>query len=164
MTTKDADLQKLKKVKVILGNGFDLYCGLHTSYKDYFRQCEKLYKTISSEAGEAAIFLNKNYISKGKDANIHACLPALTQHNPWDVFFALSIEDCSNQVWRDIESEMFESLKELKTNEATNDAKTHWREAFAYMRMNKLFREILGILFFWHISLKRKGLSYLNPK
>ena len=36
MTSKREIINELKNVKLVIGNGFDLYCGLKTSYSDYF--------------------------------------------------------------------------------------------------------------------------------
>ncbi|MBQ7994734.1 MAG: helix-turn-helix domain-containing protein [Bacilli bacterium] len=33
-------IHNLKNVKLVIGNGFDLHCGLKTSYKDYFKSKE----------------------------------------------------------------------------------------------------------------------------
>ena len=33
---KSEFIKSLQKVKIVIGNGFDLYCGLKTKYKDYF--------------------------------------------------------------------------------------------------------------------------------
>lgn len=33
-------IRELKKVKLIIGNGFDLHCNLKTSYRDYFLHSE----------------------------------------------------------------------------------------------------------------------------
>lgn len=36
MKSKREIINELKNVKLVIGNGFDLYCGLKTSYSDYF--------------------------------------------------------------------------------------------------------------------------------
>lgn len=38
-----------RKTLVILGNGFDLNCGLHSSYKDFFKhqiECHPIFKSL----------------------------------------------------------------------------------------------------------------------
>ena len=36
MLSKKEVINNLKNVKLILGNGFDLHCGLKSKYSDYF--------------------------------------------------------------------------------------------------------------------------------
>ena len=38
----------LKNVKLIIGNGFDLACGLESSYGNFFSQSKELYNKISN--------------------------------------------------------------------------------------------------------------------
>ena len=39
-------INSLKNVKVVIGNGFDLHCGLHTTYSDYYCKNYKKYLYI----------------------------------------------------------------------------------------------------------------------
>ena len=42
---KNEFIKKLDKVKVILGNGFDLHCGLYTKYSDFYcKHWKKLHR------------------------------------------------------------------------------------------------------------------------
>lgn len=50
--TKESLVQNLKNVKLIIGNGFDLYCGLKTSYSDYFNHDEKKNEIIQNLINE----------------------------------------------------------------------------------------------------------------
>lgn len=42
------EIGKLKDVKLVTGNGFDLACGMKTRYSDYFYSREAIYKEIKS--------------------------------------------------------------------------------------------------------------------
>ena len=41
-------VKSLRKVKIVIGNGFDLHCGLKSSYEDYFDYYKHKYDYIKS--------------------------------------------------------------------------------------------------------------------
>ena len=41
MIEKERFIQSLPNVKLVLGNGFDLYCGLKTKYEHFFKNDKK---------------------------------------------------------------------------------------------------------------------------
>jgi hypothetical protein len=43
---KESIIEGLSKIKVVLGNGFDLHCGLPTKYSDFFKSRSNLYLPI----------------------------------------------------------------------------------------------------------------------
>ncbi len=63
--TREEQVKRLKNVKLVIGNGFDLHCNLNTSYKDYFnynkKKNNKIYETINK---------NIDKISKSDSLNI----------------------------------------------------------------------------------------------
>lgn len=141
MTTKDADLQKLKKVKVILGNGFDLYCGLHTSYRDYFSSQKEMYESISGRINYAANYLE----GRAKDGNTFSVFDVslvFTPRNVWDLFFALSFENDSNQMWCDVEKAMFDSL--VNSDSIENSLKPHWGNVYKFLDRAPYQEESIG--------------------
>lgn len=105
---------ELKKIKVVLGNGFDLFCRLKTKYSDYFEYRKNEYDNIAkyylSFANGRMTFYNINL-------------------NVWDCFFALKIKK-SNKNWCNIESEIFDSLND---DIVPNNNKFKWRSIFSKM-------------------------------
>ena len=49
VTTKEDFVKSLKNVKLIIGNGFDLHCGLHTKYSDFYCKNIDKYQYISKK-------------------------------------------------------------------------------------------------------------------
>ena len=102
-TDKENFVKNLSKPKVILGNGFDLHCGLYTRYSDYFCKNWKNYIHLQK--------LAKEFINSEEEF----CIPndTLEKINIWDIFFSVNSSDnpkrCSNR-WCDIESLMLDSL------------------------------------------------------
>ena len=154
MDTKDVGLHKLRYVKVILGNGFDLYCGLHTSYLDFFHQREDLYKTILAEAEQTNAYFRDNYISKKKWPCVSDQPPTLTQHNAWDVFFALSFTDDSNRMWCDIETEISRSLD--SPGETIGKDRPNWDLVYQFLQENKNFLGVYSNCFILANFIKKK--------
>lgn len=123
---KEEYIKSLPNVKLVIGNGFDLHCGLHTKYDDYFsvyyyekyRRIEKLYNKFI--AGEQIDF-NKGIASK---YNV----------NVWDVFMVINNNSWlrnKNRRWCDIESSMTASFLNPNLNESGYKAfqtKIHWNE------------------------------------
>ena len=101
---KEEYIKNLKKVKVVLGNGFDLHCGLHTKYSDYYCQNYKKFVFIQTEY--------KKYLNDD-DYELDFNGELISQLNVWDVFFALNSsnnpKECK-QRWCDIEKMMLRSL------------------------------------------------------
>lgn len=104
----------LNNVKLIFGNGFDLYCGLKSSYKDFFQRGQKfndLSKIFSEFAEEWPYKIYSNWL---KIKSIQDRFSTdFSKANIWDFFFA-SRAPLNNRVhelnWCDIESLMADSL------------------------------------------------------
>ena len=97
-------ISNLKNVKVILGNGFDLFCGLHTKYSDYFCKNIEKYCFVKKEYKKFKNFVRIGYF------NIDERMLSL---NIWDIFFSLNsddnVEKCCYK-WCDIEKLILSSL------------------------------------------------------
>ncbi len=132
-------IKSLSKVKVIIGNGFDLHCGLHTTYSDYYCKNYKKYLFIQNlySKYEETNELNLDF----QDSKINLL-------NVWDVFFALNSsknpKECKQQ-WCDIEKLMLSSLmpyeepnKDTKTLALGLFSKIHWRLIAKYVSFNQL--------------------------
>lgn len=97
-------IKSLKNVKVVIGNGFDLHCGLHTTYSDYYCKNYKKYLYIQD--------LYKKYEETSK-LSLDFNDKKIKLPNSWDVFFALNSsknpKECK-QRWCDIEKMILASL------------------------------------------------------
>ena len=106
---KNELVKSLDNVKVVLGNGFDLCCGLHTRYSDYYCKHWRKY-----------IFLKKLYKSfVGLGPLIDKKDERLKGINIWDVFFTINSSDNPKdnmKDWCDIEylikTSLYDSEKE----------------------------------------------------
>ncbi len=102
-------MQRKHSAKLVLGNGFDLYCGLKTRYIDYFNSQRKEYDEIIKwvqSIKDLANYINcysANWMSFGPQYNYKI-------DNIWDIYFALEIgeRDCD---WWDIEKEILVTFK-----------------------------------------------------
>lgn len=95
-------IHSLSKVKVVLGNGFDLHCGLHTTYYDFYLYNFKKYHHIEK--------LFKSYQEEEK-FELDFSDPKIQNINTWDVFFALNNKiDFEGKKWCDIEKLIYSSL------------------------------------------------------
>lgn len=134
MRLKKKDYVKmLKNCKLIIGNGFDLFCGLKSSYKDFFNNQRNQYdmlindcnKYINSE--EYKKFFNYNDISHYKFKPIFSfdC-----DFNVWDCFFALYFKRYEEMYWCDIE----ELLKESLTSDKVHAKDFSWKHVYSIMQ------------------------------
>lgn len=87
MDDKDNALQNLKKVKLILGNGFDLFCGLKTSYSDYFECRKDIYKLVDDWITKMANDVIGHPEDRDKPGSYYRSDPCLERVNCWDLFF-----------------------------------------------------------------------------
>ena len=107
-------VKSLKQVKVVLGNGFDLCCGLHTKYSDFY--CEKWAEYTNLRK------IYKKYVNSTDDLNIND--GALKNINIWDLFFALSGSENPKenmQNWCDVELLIKDSLYQSKEADNINE-------------------------------------------
>ena len=116
---KDEIVKNLKNVKLVIGNGFDLYCGLKTSYRDFFvrdQDKNKYFSTwLNDFAPKARSFMNvyiANRLGQWED------FKNLGLTNLWDFYFILISMDREKEIadwnWCDIESKIEESLSDSK--------------------------------------------------
>ncbi len=111
MDKKDL-IQKLPNVKLIIGNGFDLSCHLHTKNSDYFLHdnnkneiLKKWKRNFSTKVGTYANFTKK--IANRSDFWVD--FEYSEKANFWDIFFfIISYEETEieNWTWYDIEKIM----------------------------------------------------------
>ncbi len=109
-------IQNLKEVKLVIGNGYDLFCGLKSSYKDYFMRDESkniyFLKWINLFKDKSRTFVDFN-IGNHKDFWVE--FEHLDKTNVWDFFFYIksNINEGKEQrewLWCDIEKVMYDSF------------------------------------------------------
>ena len=98
--------KKQNKIKLVFGNGFDLYCNLKTKYIDFFESEKNKYAAIKKwkKSFNAIPFLNNKF----RNLNIHFTISPIN-FNIWDIYFALGIGE-KDKNWCDIEVEMKKSF------------------------------------------------------
>ena len=99
---KEEFVKSLKNVKLVIGNGFDLHCGLHTKYSDFYCKYLDTYLRIRE--------LFDSYDETETLAFKHEQIDLWTT---WDLFFVLnSSKDpgINSKKWCDIEKMMLSSL------------------------------------------------------
>ena len=97
-------IRTLRRVKIVLGNGFDLRCGLHTTYSDYY--CKNYHKYL---------YIQDLYFEYSKTDKINFDFQdeKIKLLNVWDIFFALNSSKypkMCKQRWCDIEKMMLSSF------------------------------------------------------
>lgn len=100
-------LKNLRNAKIIIGNGFDLYCGLKTKYSDFFNSNQNIVEKLKGWIRRLKMMgIRTNYEEFEYDF--------LWPHEPicdnctiWDLFFYLRSLKQNNLVnWCDIEEEI----------------------------------------------------------
>lgn len=107
--TKEEFVKSLKKVKLIIGNGFDLHCGLHTKYSDFY--CKNIDKFK---------FINSIYDAYEKTKELNFEDENVRRLSVWDLFFSLnSSKDpkANKKWWCDIERLMLSSFVSVSDKE-----------------------------------------------
>lgn len=90
----------IHEAKLVIGNGFDLRCGLHSSYQDYFRFKEKQYSWFSDVLRGA--LANQRFFHSYDVNNFPKTMP--DSLNFWDlVFYLLSEKKAQIENWCDVE-------------------------------------------------------------
>ena len=115
MKTKQEYIQELKNVKLVIGNGFDLHCGLKTKYSDFFlndsakNDCLKYW--INEFKNQAKYYLS---FSLWNHKSFWREFIYLDECNIWDFFFFIvSYVNADSQkewLWCDVEKSIENSL------------------------------------------------------
>lgn len=106
-------LKTFKTAKIILGNGFDLFCGVKTKYCHFFESELGYYEDIKKWYFEFT-GNNVNQYLDSRIVNNDSFKPAISLDNKitvWDIFFHLvSMDNNYNVNWCDIEEAMLLSF------------------------------------------------------
>lgn len=101
-------IHSLEDVKLVLGNGYDLHCKLHSSYKDYVRKNKDLFKHLEDITNKYKIHFDK-CVSFSKNPTFRE--NNIESINIWDFIFALATNfNGENSLWCDIEKIIKHSL------------------------------------------------------
>lgn len=83
-------IHSLPAIKLVIGNGFDLYCGLETRYVDYFNSRKEKFDSIRNCINQLKNVTTKKFI---KEASINELIPHvfpgnrnIKEINVWDFF------------------------------------------------------------------------------
>ena len=132
---KDEHIKNLRNVKLIIGNGFDLYCGLKTSYYDFFAHDKDKNNYFLKWLNE---FESKAYSFMGKSSNhleFWNEFQNLNITNVWDFYFFLMSRNKDKEIqewtWCDIETKIEESLSDVKK---INKSKISWINIFSIIK------------------------------
>jgi len=120
-------IKSLEKMEIILGNGFDLFCGLKTRYSDFFES-----NNASLQTKDWAIHLDfgrlKTYFNKEIENREQSAPPKTPKDSSlWHLFFYLKSPQKENSKWCEIEEEMLHSF-ERKEN--VNNNMSFWDMVF----------------------------------
>lgn len=131
---KGEAIRDLQKVKLVIGNGFDLQCGMLSSYKNYFESVFEMNLAITRWAHTFSKL--RPYLMSWNEAFWNK-LEFFDEMNAWDCFFCLTINDNLEQKkWCDVETEMEKSF--LSVNKKFKD-NSFWGEVYrAGMEPNSL--------------------------
>lgn len=115
---KNEFIKSLENIKLVLGNGFDLHCGLFTNFSHYY--CEKF---------EKFYFIKNSFKDYENGELVERNFPKeyIRDTNVWDVFFVLntiykSPRECKEN-WCDIEKLMLSSFMSKESFENKFNAK-----------------------------------------
>ena len=163
------EMKNLLNVKLIIGNGFDLYCGLKTSYNHYFDFNQDKYRFLDKSFCEKILFALQ---WQGSAASVYysaiECFNAsreLVKLNCWDLYFLLAARDSfKGGNWCDVEEKLLESLQDSDDLSNLERLLPHWGNVYQYLTASlsakKTIRVSTGskILAFF-IEAKRKSLG-----
>lgn len=110
---------------IIIGNGFDLNCGLQTSYKDYFSYRESEIRKLDAKFIEL-IKNNQSYLKALSYFEIKVLFNDLRKFeniNIWDIVFFSNLNSKIEQ-WCDVETVMFKFLNNRELQTTINEVHT----------------------------------------
>lgn len=138
--TKEEMIKDLKNVKLVIGNGYDLHCGLKSSYADFFMRDvgKNDYFNKWLDEFEGKISLNDFDAEQSKE-DVWVEFKNIDKLNIWDLFFYIKtkIANQNNKkvwLWCDIETVMYNSLKSYDSREGNTNLFT-WE--YVYKVVNK---------------------------
>ena len=156
MQQKDAKLLDIKKVKIVLGNGFDLFCGLKTTYKDFFSFYKDKYDYLCQWVDQVASFLYQNPHLKEDPWGLMVQVKGMDLINCWDAFFAMIFDRMRGYLWCDVEAEMLDSLSK-RDSEVDDDYKPHWEDVWEFINKENMGEHKPGSVIIGQFLVKKAG-------
>lgn len=135
---KEDIIRNLKNVKLVIGNGFDLFCGLKTSYSDFFNYdktlIDSIKKWIESYEPEKLYHYLDHTIKNHED--FASSIVLNDKITIWDIFFYLCsfVKENDEILWCDIEAQMASSLDILQESKFFS-----WRRVLAACNTNDIY-------------------------
>ena len=156
MRRREETLHDLKKTKIVIGNGFDLFCGLKSTYKDFFSFYHDKYDCLCKWTEEAASILHQNPRLNEDPWGLVNQAKKLDLINCWDVFFAMIFDRMRGYLWCDVESEMLDSLSK-RDSVVDDDYKPHWDDVWEFIRKENVGSHKPGSVILGQFLVKNAG-------
>lgn len=174
--TKKELLLHLANVKLLIGNGFDLYCNLNTRYVDFFVQYNYIYERIHDWSRN--VYQNNLYTHpfniRGIDKQTNCNLDENT--TIWDLYFYYNIinfneeslfddysEIQSDYYWCDIELMIKKSLSNKDRIKSYDKNNILWIKLCNYMDKKQLNNlNIFEQLCFFFYNIRKQDESFIN--
>ncbi len=142
VSTKNKIVKKLPKVRIVLGNGFDLHCHLKTKYADFFNSNLETYKKFvvwrSQMIGQGWQHSYLNFVLANRSV-FWVEEPVIDSLTVWDLFFVIrTISIKGNDIfltnpdikWCEIEREMIRSFKESENQKYKAVNAINWHNIY----------------------------------
>lgn len=119
-------INNLEKIKLIIGNGFDLYCGMKTKYSDFFKNnISKI--DFDNWVNDFSFSTVRNYVNFKNDIinrkELWTNINDFDSTSSWDLlFYFASKKDSTSDEWNwcDVEAKMFEWLNPIDSGNSKN--------------------------------------------
>ncbi len=145
MESKETFIKNLPNKKIVIGNGFDLHCGLETKYGDFF---DFFWNDKDIKFDKSCI----DYAEKSSEPERH--IVGISKLNVWDLYFYLlsrSITGTEEWKWCDIETAILSSLSKEDGDKSNLGLFPTW---------NKIFNEVSHIVLKTDDRGQKKILAY----
>lgn len=154
--TKEEMIKDLKNVKLVIGNGYDLHCGLKSSYADFFMRDADKNNYFNNWLDDFKEKINLNaFTTEQSKEDVWVEFKSIDELNIWDLFFYIETKRTNQNnkeawLWCDIETVMYNSLKSYDSRECNTNL-FRWENVYKAItkKMPKEFK-------FWKIYVMAK--------
>lgn len=154
--TKEEMIKDLKNVKLVIGNGYDLHCGLESSYADFFMRDADKNNYFNNWLDDFKEKINLNaFTTEQSKEDVWVEFKSIDELNIWDLFFYIETKTTNQNnkeawLWCDIETVMYNSLKSYDSRECNTNL-FRWEHVYKAItkKMPKEFK-------FWKIYVMAK--------
>lgn len=131
---KEHVVKKLNNVKLVFGNGFDLFCGIATTYSDFFSYNKEKYCAIGLWIDELKFQEKYRHYLNTEIHNYEDFYPKTKLDSDvtlWDIFFVLK-SPCidENILWCQVEEEIKFSFISKNINDGNH---INWNDIYRFM-------------------------------